>query len=72
MLMIYVCNSVIAPELYFVGKSIKTPFFRFQRGCEQMGHYPLNPKFLKKKNFFYSKTLINFKNSQKISLSQDP
>ena len=36
-----------------------------------MDHYPLNTKFLKKKNF-YPKTLINFRNSLKISLSQDP
>ena len=36
-----------------------------------MNHYPLNTKCLKKKNF-NTKTLINLKNSLKISLSQDP
>ena len=34
------------------------------------GQLPLNKKFLKKK--FNPKTFINFKNSLKISLSQDP
>ena len=68
-MMIYVCNSVIATELYS-DKSIKTPFFRYQRKCKQMDHYHLNIKFLKKKNF-NPKTLTNFRNSLKISLSQD-
>ena len=38
--------------------------------CKQTDHYPLNTKFLEKK-FFNPKTLINFRNSLKISLSQD-
>ena len=59
--MICVCTSVIATELLTnmvfgksikigksIGKSIKTPFFRFQRRSEQMDHYPLNTKFFKK------------------------
>ena len=36
-----------------------------------MDHYPLNIKFLKQK-IFSPKSLINFKNSKKISLSQNP
>ena len=41
-----------------IGKSIKTPFFRFQRRCEQMDPYPLNTDFLKN-NFFKPKSLLN-------------
>ena len=36
-----------------------------------MDHYPLNTKFMKK-IFFETKTWTNFRNSLKVSLSQDP
>ena len=78
--MICVCTSVIATELLTnmvfgksikIGKSIKTPFFRFQRRSKQMDRYPLNTKFFKNVLFDH-KTLINFKNYLKISPSRDP
>ena len=44
--------------------------FKFQRRFKQMDHYHLNTFW--KKFFFDLKTLINFRSSLKVSLSQNP
>ena len=68
-----VCNSVIVIELHIlISKSIKAPFFRFQRRCTQMDHQVLPKYNFFKKILTQKPSLINFKNSLKILFLKIP